>query len=157
MKRALAPVPSTLPIGAGPPATVVTTPGRDDDLPDRVVAAVGDVEVARAVEGDADGSGKAGGRARPVGVAVQTPTAQAGDGGDGSGRDDDLPDGVAAGVADVEVARPVAGDAAWRGEAGGGARPVGAAGSGPAAPAKRGDGPVAMTIFRMVLLLVSAT
>ena len=67
--------------------------GRLDHLADHVVADVGDEQVARGVDGDADGVVQLGGGRGPV-VAAVTGGAVAGDGDDVAGRLDHLADHV---------------------------------------------------------------
>src|SRR5262249_21278328 len=100
--------------------------GGDDDLPDGAVLRVGDVEVAGAVGGDGVRVVERGGREGDVRAA--RPDRRARQRGDGGGRDGDLADGCVGGGGDVQVCRPVGGDARRRVETGGGARSVGAAG-----------------------------
>src|SRR5262245_36976369 len=80
---------------------------RDVDLPDGV--AVRDVEVACPVTGDPGRVAEPGGGTDPVRATELARLAR--ERGDGPGCEDDLPDGAVAGIGDVEVARPVAGDA----------------------------------------------
>ena len=88
--------------------------------------AVGDEQVARGVDGDAGGVMQLGGGRGPV-VAAVTSGAVASDGDDVAGRLDDLADHVVDHVGDEQVARGVHGDAAGKGQLGGGRWPVVAA------------------------------
>ena len=97
---------------------------------------VGDEQVARGVDGDADGAIQLGGGRGPV-VAAVTGGAVAGDGDDVAGRLDHLADHVVATVGDEQVARGVDGEAAGAVQLGGGRGSVVAAVTGGAVA---GDG-----------------
>ena len=143
----MVPVPSALPEGwSALPARVVTAPVAMTIF--RMVRAVGDVEVARSVGGDAGGLGEA---RRGAGAVGGARLAGASERGDGPGRDDDLPDGGGVAIGDVKVARPVAGRAGRQAEAGGGSGAVDVA-LVPRRAGKRGHGAGRTTTFRMVLL-----
>ena len=100
--------------------------GRLDHLADHVVVRVGDEQVARGVDGDADGVAQLGGGGGSV-VAAVTLGAVAGDGDDVAGRLDDLADHVVGRVGDEQVARGVDGDAVGLVQLGGGGGSVVAA------------------------------
>src|SRR5205823_4309083 len=100
-------------------------PRRQDQPADAVVAEVADVDGARAVAGGAPGGAESSFRTRQILESALGRLAR--EGGDGSGRERDLPNGVVFVIGDVEVSGTVGDDAGRPGEAGGGARAVRAA------------------------------
>ncbi len=89
--------------------------GGDVDAADALVGGVGEVEVARGVEGEAVREGQACGDA----VAVVAAGAGSGECGDDAGGEVELADAVVVGVGEVEVGA-VCGEAVWGVDRGGG-------------------------------------